>query len=357
MRADPTEPTAPPVAGLSWDDLPDGLLVVAASGRVEVFNRAAARITGIPASDVVGRQVDEALGLADPDGRSWWRCLDVEGGLRTRTRQPERTYVLRDGREVLLTAHFVRAASGGAVLRVVAALRDTHARVRDERNRAELVSTVAHELRSPLTSVKGFTATLLAKWDRFTDAQKRLMLETVDADADRVTRLISELLDIARIDSGRLVVRPQLVDLPAIVERHVQGLVASGYRPDRFAVETLPGQPEVWADADKVQQVIANLVENALRHGDGMVTVRVAPAGPDVAVTVLDQGPGVPAHLRSRVFAKFWREGRRGGSGLGLYIVRGLVEAHGGRVTVDDAPGGGAAFCFTLPGGTPEFAR
>ena len=108
------------------------------------------------------------------------------------------------------------------------------ARRPQERSHAELISTVAHELRSPLTSVKGFTATLLAKWDRFTDDQKRLMLETVDADADRVTRLITELLDISRIESGRLEVRRQAVDLAAAVRAPRRRHVTPAEAADRF---------------------------------------------------------------------------------------------------------------------------
>ena len=150
---------------------------------------------------------------------------DPYGGLATRVGQPERNLLLPGGREVLVSARYVRdapdrAASAG----VVVSLRDTEARRRTERSHAELIATVAHELRSPLTSVKGFTATLLAKWERFTDDQKRLMLETVDADANRVTRLIAELLDISRIDSGRLELRRQPVDIAAAVGRHVQAL-------------------------------------------------------------------------------------------------------------------------------------
>src|SRR5437868_8301545 len=121
------------------------------------------------------------------------------------------------GRELLVTASYVRDENH-ALRHFVVCLRDNHARERTDRSRADLVSTVAHELRSPLTSVKGFTATLLAKWERFTDDQKKVMLETVNADADRVTRLLTELLDVSRIDAGRMEVHRQLVSVPERVE-------------------------------------------------------------------------------------------------------------------------------------------
>ena len=156
-------------------------------------------------------------------------------------------------------------------------LRGAQQRARLERSRADLVSTVAHELRSPLTSVKGFTATLLAKWGRFTDDQKRVMLETVNADADRVTRLITELLDVSRIESGRMEVHRQLVSIPERVEKIVAGRVAAGDAPDRYRVVSPRGLPETWLDADKVDQILGNLIENAVRHGAGTVTVVVEP--------------------------------------------------------------------------------
>ena len=157
-------------------------------------------------------------------------------------------------------------------------LRGAKQRERLERSRAELVSTVAHELRSPLTSVKGFTATLLNKWGRFTDDQKRVMLETVNADADRVTRLITELLDVSRIESGRMEVHRQLVDVPDRARKIIAGRVAAGDAEDRFRLEVLDGLPETWLDADKIDQILGNLVENAVRHGAGIVTIVVEPA-------------------------------------------------------------------------------
>lgn len=347
---------------LDPDDLPDGLVVADETGRIICFNAAAARITAVPRAAALGRPLEHALPLEDLKGRRWWELTDPYGGLATRVGQPERNLLLPGGREVLVSARYVRESPTGPVRRLVVSLRGTEARRRNERSHAELIATVAHELRSPLTSVKGFTATLLAKWERFTDDQKRLMLETVYADANRVTRLITELLDISRIDSGRLELRRQPVDLSAAVERHVQALTAAGQDPGRFLVRTCQPLPVVWADPDKVDQVLGNLLENAVRHGEGTVTIEVAPAPAKsdekgTAVTVSDEGPGIPEESMARVFTRFWRGSKRGGTGLGLYIVKGIVEAHGGTITVGRGPGGGAEFRFILPVSTPAYMK
>jgi len=356
------------------DELPDGVVVADEVGRIIVFNRVAARLTGLDPAEVTGKFVFDVLPLHDDDGRDWWVYADPYHGLPTRTRHPERSLYLADGTEVLVSIGYVRernldhgASRSCTVRRLVISLRGAEQRERLERSRAELVSTVAHELRSPLTSVKGFTATLLNKWGRFTDDQKRVMLETVNADADRVTRLITELLDVSRIESGRMEVHRQLVDLPDRARRIIAGRVAAGDAEDRFRLEVRRGLPETWLDADKIDQILGNLVENAVRHGAGTVTIVVEPArmdgeaalppavGLDVpdaaAVSVRDQGEGISPEVAPRVFRRFWRGKRRGGTGLGLYIVKGLVEAHGGTIGVWGAPGGGAEFRFIVPAG------
>jgi signal transduction histidine kinase len=342
----------------AYDELPDGVVVADDTGTVTLVNPAAERMLGVTSDTALGRALRDVLPLADEQGRDWWGCTDPYDGLATRSRQPERHLTLPGGRALLVTASYVRDASRRLVRRVVV-LRDDRARERTDRSRADLVSTVAHELRSPLTSVKGFTATLLAKWDRFDDAQKRLMLETVNADADRVTRLLTELLDVSRIDAGRLEMRRQVVDVAVSVRKAVAGRVASGDPESRFVVDVEDGRPETWADPDKVEQVVANLLENALRHGAGTITLRVRPAQVDGAlgteVTVEDEGPGIPEDVVSRVFARFWRGNRRGGTGLGLYIVKGLVEAHGGTVEAGRSASGGARFRFVLPAGTAPY--
>jgi hypothetical protein len=365
-----------PVGSLIFaDELPDGVVVADEVGRIIVFNRVAARLTGLDPAEVTGKFVFDVLPLCDDDGRDWWLYADPYHGLPTRTRHPERSLHLADGTEVLVSIGYVRerdlnhgASRSCTVRRLVISLRGAEQRERLERSRAELVSTVAHELRSPLTSVKGFTATLLNKWSRFTDDQKRVMLETVNADADRVTRLITELLDVSRIESGRMEVHRQLVDLPDRARKIIAGRVAAGDAEDRFRLEVHGGLPETWLDADKIDQILGNLVENAVRHGAGIVTVVVEPARmdgeaalppvvvpgvPDAAsVSVRDQGEGISPEVAPRVFRRFWRGKRRGGTGLGLYIVKGLVEAHGGTIGVRCAPGGGAEFRFIVPAGT-----
>jgi PAS domain S-box-containing protein len=353
-----------PIGSLIFaDELPDGVVVADEVGRVVVFNRAAGRLTGLEPAEVIGKFAFDVLPLHDDDDRDWWVHADPYHGLPIRTRHPERALYLLDGTEILVSVGYVRDRAK-EVRRLVISLRDAQQRERLERSRAELVSTVAHELRSPLTSVKGFTATLLNKWGRFTDDQKRVMLETVNADADRVTRLITELLDVSRIESGRMEVHRQLVDLPDRARKVIAGRVVAGEPEDRFRLEIRPGLPETWLDPDKIDQILGNLAENAVRHGAGIVTIVVEPVRLDdeaigmsrepdaAAVSVRDQGEGISPEVAPRVFRRFWRGKRRGGTGLGLYIVKGLVEAHGGTIGVGSAPGGGAEFRFIVPAGT-----
>jgi PAS domain S-box-containing protein len=338
--------------GSPYDDLPDGVVIADSDAVVTLVNPAAERLLGTTADELVGKHVGECLGLRDEEGEDWWACVRPYDGLQTRTRLVESAWFDVRGNEVLVTGNLVRDRPLGPVTTLVLSLRDAAVRRRADRSRSDLVATVAHELRSPLTGVKGFTSTLLAKWERFSEQQRRLMLETVDADADRLTRLIGELLDVARIDSGRLQLRRQPIDVVAEVERIV-GRYSSG-DATAVSVRTEP-VPEAWVDPDKLAQILINLMDNAVRHGSGKVEVEVTPGSVhDVDLWVQDEGPGIPQDLRERVFTKFWRHGSRTGTGLGLFIVRGLVEAHGGTVWVETGDSGGARVRISLPHGRPD---
>ena len=339
------------------DALPEGVVIADAGQRVTRISATAARMLGTR-GDAVGRPLAEVLELRDHDGNHWAQGNAPYDGLVTRTAVPEQSWLLPNGTEVLVTARIHRPALDQPVAQVVVSLRSGRGRARLDRERSDLVATVAHELRSPLTGVKGFVQAMLNRWDKLTDEQKKLMLTTVAADSDRLSRLIAELLDVARIDTGRLQLSARPSDSAVLVRRIVDSVTAGTARPVRLDVaEPLP---DIHADPDKFTQVVTNLVENGLRHGEGEVRVSLAPLSPDgeqpdgqpadgVMITVEDQGTGIPTELRRQVFTKFWKGGARGGSGLGLYLVGGLVKVHGGTVTIDDAPEGGARISVCWP--------
>lgn len=327
------------MADPALDALPDGVVIAGDDGRVTAINEVAARMLGTTTARAVGRELDDVVRLVGPSGCSWTAANTPYDGLATRTGVPEQAWLLPDGREVLVTARLHRAARLGPVTGVALSLRTGRGRARLDRERSDLVATVAHELRSPLSGVKGFVQALLLRWDRLTDEQRKLMLQTVQADADRVTRLIGELLDVARLDTGRLVVQPRVTDLTALSRRVVDSVAAATARP--IALEAADGLPPAYADPDRFAQVLTNIVENAVKHGAGTVRVGLRADGRHLAITVADEGPGIPAELRGLVFTKFWTTSG-GGSGLGMYVVNGLVRAHGGSVEIRDAEPAGA---------------
>jgi signal transduction histidine kinase len=327
------------------DTLPEAVVVVDVGGRVTLINDRAGPLLGL-GPEAVGRSFDEVVELRDDTGE---RCAPPCDAPLVGDRLAERVlHVVRDGRR-----RPVAVAGRWHDDELVLTVRSAGRRERLDAVRGDVVATVSHEIRSPLTSVKGFTRTLLARWDRFSDAQKRAMLETIDADADRVTRLLKELLDVSRIDAGRVELHRTRVDVLAltrgVVDRARRLESAAGRDVRIVADEELP---PLLADADKLEQVLVNLVENALSYADGPVEVRlVLEADGDLHIVVADRGPGIPEDQHRVVFQKFGRgrEVRRAGTGLGLYITRGLVEAHGGRVWIDaDAPVG-AHFHVRLP--------
>lgn len=334
---------------------PDGTVGADVTGTVTVINETAARMLQVPVEHAMGAPLRDVLRLQDSQGRSWLDFNHPFDSLNIRTGIPEQTWQLPDGTETLVTARLVRREPLGELLGVGIGLRSGRGRARLDRERSDLVATVAHELRSPLTGVKGFVQAMLNRWDKLNDEQKKLMLTTVNVDADRLSRLIAELLDVARIDTGRLSIYARPVDADLLVRRVVESVQAGTAR--RVEYDAAPDLPEIAADPDKFTQVVTNLVENAVRHGDGTVRVGLAPtpggAGLEgraaVVLTVDDEGDGIAPEIRRRVFTKFWTGGVKGGSGLGMYIVHGLAVAHGGRVEIDDAPGGGARVQVVWP--------
>ena len=342
-------------SGDAVDALADGVVIFDRDGSVRLINRAAELLFGLDREVSLGRSFDEVVSLTNNDGRTWTELNAPFGGPRTRTGVPEQIWVLPDGTEALVTARILRDVPLGPVSGVAVSVRSGRGRARLDRERSDLVAAVAHELRSPLTGVKGFVQAMLSRWTKLNDEQKLLMLTTVHADADRLSRLITELLDVARLDTGRLGLARRGVDVRVLLDRIITSVQAGA--PHAIEFDARADLPEVYVDPDKFTMVVTNVVENAIRHGGGTVRVKAEPWESDgtgtqgVRLTVDDEGDGIPQEMRRRVFTKFWTgHGNRGGTGLGLYLVNGIARAHGGQVAILDAPSGGARIVMDWPG-------
>ena len=230
-------------------------------------------------------------------------------------------------------------------------------RVRElEGVRQEFVANVSHELRTPLSLIKGAAETLLdgAKTDPV--ALERL-LSIIDRHADRLTLLIDDLLLLAKLDSGRVVMNLQPSPLRLAVQEVIEDLAPKAKAREMELLNMLPTGLIAKADPDRLRQVLSNLIDNAIKYGRPSGTVKIsgqALNGKFVEVCVQDDGPGIPPEARARVFERFYRVDKarsreQGGTGLGLAIVKHVVQAHGGDVRAESEPGRGAAFYFTLP--------
>jgi two-component system sensor histidine kinase KdpD len=219
-----------------------------------------------------------------------------------------------------------------------------------DRLRHALIGAVSHDLRTPLATMKVASSTLLDSPTPLSAADAKELYSLIDVETDRLTRLVTSLLDMTRIDSGALEVRQTRASVPDLV-RETADSVRSTLGDHQLDLVLPDGLPTVDIDRLLISQVLANLLDNAHRHAPPMsvITVAAESRGDRVALSVADCGPGVPLHEREAVFDRFVRFDTRGRAGLGLTIAKTFIEAHGERIWVEDAPAGGAQFVFTLP--------
>src|SRR5918996_667155 len=278
---------------LHLDLFPDAALLVGADGVVQAANALAARlVNGLP-DELIGRHAHKVLPLREPGGSDWWECsagFDVDPVLLPRIPERQLQLVPQVGTARPVTVTGRRIAGGeGALAGLSIVIRRAGRRLDLERRRSDLISTASHELRGPLTSVRGFTKTLLARWDRFDDATRRQMLATIDEDADRVTRLLTELLDVSRIEAGPLPLRRQIAALSTILEPRVRRFEAEHH--DRALVLDVPDDlPDLVVDPARIDQVFVNLIDNAVKYGRGTVRISARDDGDMVVCTVADKG-------------------------------------------------------------------
>ncbi len=263
-----------------------------------------------------------------------------------------------DGRRVTTLVNVTPIRSGrGEVESVVITMQDLAPLAELERQRAEFLGMVSHELRAPLTSIKGSTATVLGASPGLDPAEVQQFVRIIDEQADHMRGLIADLLDAGRIETGTLSVAPEAVEVAGLVEQARNTFLGGGGRHD-VRIDLPDSLPRVTADRQRIVQVLNNLFSNAARHAPASSPIHVGAAvdGVHVAISVSDEGRGVAPDRLPHLFRKhaaLGGEGRKrgaAGSGLGLSICKGLVEAHGGRIWAESAgPGRGTRFTFTLP--------
>jgi PAS domain S-box-containing protein len=325
----------------------DGIVAVDRDGEVVLWNAAAEQITGVPTSEALGRAPADVLQRSlDPDETS------AEGGGLIQ--------IARGAEEIWLSVNeAVMRDPAGAVAGRIYAFRDVSSDRLVEQLKSGFVSTVSHELRAPLTSIYGFAETLLRTDVAFSDEERSTFLRYIATEAQRLTVIVDALLSVARLEAGDLEVRLDKTDLRDVVTDVVSSAQREFVNGRRFVID-VPEEPlDATADSEKVRQILANLVDNAVKFSPegGTVTIAARRSGDAVQVRVVDQGSGVPAGEQERVFRKFYRaeaEQETGGTGLGLFIARGLATAMGGRLWIDADLGSGTSFVFELPTGAPQ---
>ncbi len=335
-----------------FDSMVEGFLLLDAAGRVRMSNRAFKELFGVNA-EIQGKSVLEVLRLHELAG--------IVARLATEDRVPECELRLSGATDRFLqvNAAAVIEASGerrGAIL----VFHDLTRLKRLEQTSSEFVANVSHELRTPLSLIKGYAETLLGGAKDDPELATKF-LQTIERHSNRLALLIEDILTSSELESGRAVMNCHAVALRPLVERVIEDFTARA----KVRNATLQNQmPELTANADpdRLQQVLANLLDNAVKYGrpEGFVTVGGHQREDGwVEVWVKDDGPGLPPESVERVFERFYRVDKarareQGGTGLGLSIVKDIVQAHGGRVWVESAPGQGATFFFTLPGDSGE---
>lgn len=345
------------------DSAGEGIYGVDADGLAMFVNPAAERLTGYAGPELIGRRLHDLLHHSHPDGSHYpaGEC-PILRPLTDGTRyEGEDVFWHKDGTSFPVSCTSMPLVQNGSVAGAVVVFRDISERREVERRKDEFTATVSHELRTPLTSVRGSLGLMAGGALGELPPKATRMLAIALANTDRLIRLINDILDVERMQSGRVEMHPEEADAGALVDRaiaEVRGVA------DQAAV-TLTAQlsaAAVWADGDRVIQTLVNLLSNAIKFSEPGATVEVAVRsetdagshGGEAVFAVTDTGRGIPADKLHTIFGRFEQvdasdSREKGGTGLGLTICESIVTQHGGRIWVESTPGQGSTFTFTIP--------
>ncbi|MEJ2012738.1 MAG: ATP-binding protein [Anaerolineales bacterium] len=335
----------------------DGILILDPSFTIQRFNRACARITGYQPDDVIGKphssiirwlRRESGMSLEEAEAEGWphtpQTALYVEGDLLTKS-----------GGAISVGITYAPALSDdGTLLSIVATLRDITKFREAEELKSTFISIISHELRTPVALIKGYVGTLRredAEWDREIVDDS---LEVIEEETDRLTALIDDLLDASRLQAGALSLNLSEVALDNLAKR-MAARFATQSEIHQFEVDFPEDFPVVRADENRLVQVISNLLSNAVKYSPegGPITISGRYKKDEIQICIKDEGPGIALEDVPRIFKLFYRSNeaarRTKGAGLGLFLAKAVVEAHGGRIWVDDRVTKGARICFSLP--------
>lgn len=340
----------------------DGVMVADADGRVILFNAAAERILELPRDQALGRRIDEMLGLYGSRAQEWMETVARWARNPETHRADEYLAARLEIGPRVVSVHLSPVLMSDEFLGTVSVFRDVTAEVEAERAKSEFVSMVSHELRTPMTSIKGYADLLLMGAAGHLSDQQRDFLAIIKNNIDRLTVLVNDLLDLSRVESGRLAVSPVEMQVGEIITQ-VVGAMAARVAEKRLSLQTdvPPDLPNVIADPARVLQILTNLVANAYQYTlpGGEIVVAARALGDEVHISVRDTGIGIAPEDQEKIFDRFFRADHPvvhevSGTGLGLAIVRSLVELQGGRIWVESQLGAGSTFTFSLPTVYPE---
>lgn len=331
-------------------------------GRLSFWNRGAEQAYGFPREEALGRLAYVLLQTEFPGTRE----SVITSLLRDGHWRGDVVHVTRDGRRVLVDSRWVlQRTETGEPHAILAINSDITQRREVQRMKDEFVSIVSHELRTPLTSIRGALGLLEGGVVGQLDAEALELIKIARSNTDRLIRLVNDILDLEKMEAGKLELQRRDLDALAAIENAVTGVQALAGEAGVKIEIAAPDDLRLLADEDRITQLLTNLLSNAIKFSprDTTVTVRAARRGPrTVRLTVHDQGPGIPPEQVSKLFGKFQQldasdKRRRGGTGLGLSISKAIAEQHGGAIGVETKVGAGATFWADLPSNAISSAR
>ncbi len=338
------------------DSAADGILILNADLTIERVNDAFERIFGKTHTELMGQSHDEVICWARPPHGSTLKEAIANGWPLT----PNATLYVEGDLERPMppplpvgVTYAPLISPDGRLRNIIASVRDiTHFRTADEM-KSTFISIVSHELRTPVALIKGYASTLRrddARWDKATISES---LAVIEEEADRLSKMVDDLLDASRLQAGGLSLNLADVSLTLLAQR-VADRFTTQSNNHRIVADFPEKFPVVLADETRLEQVISNLVSNALKYAPkGEIRITGTGRPEQVIVCVSDQGPGIEAKDLPHIFDRFYRSTKAvkhtKGAGLGLYLARAIIEAHGGRIWADPRPDSGARICFSLP--------